>query len=546
MNNKNFIYKKINEDIKNKKYKKIITRFAPEPNGYLHIGHAKSIFINFEIAKYYNGICNLRFDDTNPNTIKKKYINSIIKDIKWLGYKWNKKIKYASDYFDKYYYYALILIKKKLAYIDELPIKKIKKYRGNFKKKGKNSPFRNRSIKDNIILFKKMKKGFFSEKKICLRAKINMEAKNIILRDPILYRIKYTKHIKTKNKWCIYPTYDFAHCIADSIEKVSHSLCTLEFQNNKILYNWILNNINIKHKPEQYEFSRLNITNNITSKRKINILIKKKIINKWNDPRLMTISGMRNKGYTNKSILDFCKSLGISKQESIININVIKNFLRKDLDKISPRTMGIINPIKLILTNIKKKKNIYIFNHPNNNNLGKRKIHLYKKIYIDKKDININKNIKYNKLKLLINNKFKLKYSEIIYIKNIILNKKKIKYIKCKILKKNNIKKKYKIIHWISKKDSIKTKFIFFKYLFKKNNIIKNNNNKFLKYLNKKSIIKKIGYINKDILNNKNKIFQLEREGYFKKKIKNNNIIFRKIISLKKKHNIYKIWKKKI
>ncbi len=530
MNNKNFIYNKINKHIKNKKYKKIITRFAPEPNGYLHIGHAKSIFINFEIAKYYKGKCNLRFDDTNPSTIKKKYINSIIKDIKWLGYKWNKNIKYASDYFKKYYYYALILIKKKLAYVDELSEKKIKKYRGNFKKVGKNSPFRNRNIKDNIILFKKMKNGIFDEKKMCLRAKINMKSKNIILRDPILYRIKYKKHIKTKHKWCIYPTYDFAHCIADAIEKISHSLCTLEFQNNKILYNWVLNNINIKHKPKQYEFSRLNITNNITSKRKINILIKKKIINNWNDPRLITISGMRKKGYTCKSILNFCKSLGISKQESIININTLENFLRKDLDKISPRTMGIINPIKLILINIKKEKKIYIPNHPNNNNFGKRKIYLRKKIYIDKKDIKINKNLNLDNLSKYL---FKLKYSEYIYIKNIILNKKKkIKYIRCIIYKKKNIEKKYKIIHWISKKDSLKIKFIFFKNLFIKKNIIKWNNN-FLNFINKKSIIKKIGYINKDIIYKKNKIFQLEREGYFKKKNKN-NITLNQIISLKK------------
>ncbi len=532
MNNKNFIYKKINEDIKNKKYKKIITRFAPEPNGFLHIGHAKSIFINFEIAKYYNGICNLRFDDTNPDTIKKKYIYYIIKDIKWLGYKWYKNIKYTSDYFDKYYNYALILIKKNLAYVEELSKEKIKKYRGNFKKKGKNSPFRNRSIKDNINLFKKMKNGLFSEKKMCLRAKINMNSKNIILRDPILYRIKYKKHIRTKDKWCIYPTYDFSHCIADSIEKISHSLCTLEFLNNKILYNWILNNIDIKHKPKQYEFSRLNITNNITSKRKINVLIKKKIIKNWNDPRLMTISGMKKKGYTKKCILNFCKYLGISKQESIININVLKNLLRKDLNKTSLRTMGIINPIKIILINIKKKEKIYIPNHPNNNSFGKRKIYLYKKIYIDKKDIKINKNLKLNKISLL-NNKLKLKYSKIIIIKDIIFNKKnKIKFIKCKISKEKYIKKKYKIIHWISKNDSIKVKFKIFKNLFKKYNLLKNNNN-FLNYINKKSIKNKIGYINKDILNNKNKIFQLEREGYFKIKFKN-NIILNKIISLKK------------
>ncbi len=528
--NKNFIFKQINKDLYKKKYKKIITRFAPEPNGCLHIGHVKSIFINFEIAKYYNGICNLRFDDTNPNTIKKKYINSIINDIKWLGYKYNKNIKYASNYFYKYYYYAIQLIKKNLAYVDELSKKKIKKYRGNFKKKGKDSPFRKRSIKDNIILFKKMKNGYFNEGKACLRAKINMNSKYMILRDPILYRIKYNNHIKTKKRWCIYPTYDFAHCIADSIEKITHSLCTLEFQNNKILYNWILNNINIKYKSKQYEFSRLNISNNITSKRKIIFLIKKKIINNWNDPRLMTILGMKRRGYNPKSILDFCKSLGISKQESIINNNIIKNYLRKNLDKTSPRIMGIINPIKIILINLKKKKKIYIYNHPNNKTFGKRKINLYKKIYIDKKDLKINNKKKF--YKKILNKKIKLKYSNIICIKKIIINKnKKIKYIKCLLLKKKFKKKKYKIIHWISKKDSLKIKFIFFKDLLKKNNI-KNKKN-FLNYINKKSIINKIGYIDKNIIKNKNKIFQLERMGYFKKQ-NNKKIILNEIISLKK------------
>ncbi len=524
--NKNFIYKKIIKDLNENKYKKIITRFAPEPNGYLHIGHAKSIYLNFQIAKDFNGICNLRFDDTNPNTIKKIYVNKIKKDILWLGYKWNSKTKYASNYFNKCYKYAIELIKKKLAYVEELSPKKIKKYKGGLFKKGINSPYRNRTINENIYYFNKMKNGEYKEKEACLRAKINMSSKNIILRDPILYRIKYKKHFRTKNKWCIYPTYDFSHCICDSIEKITHSLCTLEFQNNKFLYNWILNNINIKYKSSQYEFSRLNISNNITSKRKIFFLIKNKIIKKWDDPRLMTLSGMKNKGYTSKSILNFCKNLGVSKQESIIDIKFLENFLRKDLSKICPRIMGIINPLKIILTNIKKKYIIKMPNHPKNKNMGTRKNFLCKEIYVDKKDFQIKKYKKFNKLYL--NNIIKLRYSGMIIIKKIIKDKKlNIKYIKCKYLKNKKKNNKIKIIHWISKIDLFKIKYKFFNNLFKKYNIKKNKNIK--KYINNKSIIEKYGYIDKNIFLIKKKFFQLEREGYFI--IKKNKL--QKIISLK-------------
>ncbi len=533
MNNKNFICKIIENDLKNKKYKYIKTRFAPEPNGYLHIGHAKSIYINFEIAKKYNGKCNLRFDDTNPDTEKQIYINSIKKDIKWLGYKWNNKEKYASDYFNIYYNYAIKLIKKGLAYIDELSINNIKKYRGTLNKPGINSPFRNRNIEENIFYFKQMKKGKIKEGKMCLRAKINMYSKNIILRDPIIYRIKYSKHYRTKNKWCIYPMYDFAHCIADSIEKITHSICTLEFQNNKVLYNWILKNINIKHIPKQYEFSKLNITYNITSKRKINILIKNKIIKKWNDQRLLSISGLKNKGYTSESIKNFCNYLSISKKNNLIDIKILEKYLRENLEKNTIRIMGVINPIKIKIINLKNNIIFNVPNHPKNNKLGKRKLTLCKEIYIDINDFK-EKNKK-NFKRFVLNKKIKLRYSIIIKAIKIIKNNfNNIKYIKCIYIK--NYNKKINIIHWISKIDLIKTKFIFF------NNILKNKNTniKFnlLKNINKKSIIIKKGYIDKNILNFKNKIFQLEREGYFKIIKKNiSKLILNKIVSLKNKKN---------
>ncbi len=529
MINKNFIYNIINKDIKNNKYKKIITRFAPEPNGILHIGHLKSIYLNFNIAKHYKGKCYLRFDDTNPEKEKKKYINIIKKNIKWLGYKWNGRTKYSSNYFNIYYKFAKLLIKKNLAYIDEQDILEIKFKKGSFTKLGINSPYRNRSIKNNLKLFKKMKEGFYKEKVICLRAKINMYSKNILLRDPIIYRIKYKKHPKTLYKWCIYPTYDFAHCIADSIEKISHSICTLEFQNNNPLYQWILKNIEAKHIPKQYEFSKLNILYNITSKSKINLLIKYNIIKKWNDPRLLTITGLKKRGYDQLTLINFCKNLGISKQESYININILENLLSKNFNKTLKRRFAIINPIKIKLINLKKKKKFKILNNPVNINSSYRKIKLYSKIFIDKKDININ-NIKSN-----INKKFKLRYAGIIKIIKIKINcKKKIKYIICKYYNINKIiKNKFKIIHWISQKKSIKSYFRFFNKLFTKKYPNKYKN--LLSIINNKSIIIKKGYIEKSILKIKKEKIQFERLGYFKynKNLSKKYILFDRIIKLK-------------
>ncbi len=531
--NNNFIYKIINNDLKKKKYNKIITRFPPEPNGYLHIGHVKSIYINFKIAQDFHGKCYLRFDDTNPNTERKKYIKSIKKDIKWLGFKWHKKEKYSSNYFKIYYKYAKQLIRKGLAYVDELSTKEIKEYRGTLTTPGIDSPYRNRNIKDNIYLFKKMKKGYFKEGELCLRAKINMKSKNISLRDPVLYRIKYFKHPKTKYKWCIYPMYDFAHCIADSIEKITHSICTLEFLNNNFLYQWILKNINIKHYPKQYEFSKLNISYNITSKRKINKLIKKKIIKKWNDPRLLTLSGMRKRGYSPNSIINFCKSLGISKQESIIDINILEKFLKKELNNTSPRIIGIINPLKVICVNINKNYflNIKIPNHPFKKNMGERNIIFSKEIYIEKKDF---KNIFcLKKEKNIYNIKIRLKYAGIIKLKKIIKNKKnKVSYIECKFYKKK-IYKNIKIIHWISIKNSFKVKIKIYNKLFILPNL--NKKKKIFSFINKKSLIIKKGYVEKSILKNKNKIFQFERIGYFKLHTNTNKkkIFFSQITPLK-------------
>ncbi|WP_343188977.1 glutamine--tRNA ligase [Buchnera aphidicola (Chaitoregma tattakana)] len=536
---KNFIDKIILKDIKNDKLIKIKTRFPPEPNGYLHIGHAKSIFTNFNIAKTYNGTCNLRFDDTNPYKEKKKYINFIKEDIKWLGYKWHGNEKYCSNYFEKFYKYAMILIKKGLAYVDNLNNKEIKIYRGSLTKKGINSPFRSRKIEENIMLFKKMKKGVFKEGYSCLRAKINMSSKRIILRDPVLYRIiKLKKHFKTINKWCIYPTYDFSHCISDYIEKVTHSICTLEFQDNKILYNWILKNIDVKKKPKQYEFARLNIEYSVLSKRKIKFLIEKKIIKEWSDPRLLTISGLRNRGYTPNSIKKFCYNVGLTKKENYIQFSFLEHCIRSDLDKKVNRAMAILYPIKVIIYSLPKnyKKIIKIPNHPKIKKLGTQKIILRREIYIDKNDfINNNHIIEKN---VHIKWKAKLRYSYVIKSKKIILNSlNQTQTIYCKHYQNKCFKKnsKVKIIHWISKKESIKSKFKLYENLFVTRRPANKKN--MIQYINKNSSKTICGLVQKDIIYKMLKNYiQFERIGYFflNKNIKDKNITFTRITKLKK------------
>ncbi|MDE5285278.1 MAG: glutamine--tRNA ligase, partial [Buchnera aphidicola] len=372
MNINNFIYKIINYDLKKNKNLSLHTRFPPEPNGHLHIGHAKSICLNFEIANFYKGKCNLRFDDTNPIQEKIKYIKSIQYDVQWLGYKWHNNIKYTSEYFERLYQYAIELIKKKLAYVDNLTKKEIKEYRGTLTQPGKDSPYRNRNIEENIILFEKMKNGYFSEGEACLRAKINMKSDSLLMRDPILYRIIFTNHHQTNKKWCIYPMYDFSHCLSDSIENITHSLCTLEFQENKKLYNWILKNTNVKNYPKQYEFSRLNLEYTILSKRKLKILIEKGIIKNWDDPRMPTISGLRKKGYTASSIKQFCQKIGVTKQNNLIEISLLESCIKKELNHSAIRTMAVLEPIKIFLYNLNPdhKEIFTVPNHPKNKDMG--------------------------------------------------------------------------------------------------------------------------------------------------------------------------------
>jgi glutaminyl-tRNA synthetase len=383
----NFIRDIINKDLETAKHQQIITRFPPEPNGYLHIGHAKSICLNFGIAEDYHGLCNLRFDDTNPEKEEVEYINSIREDVKWLGFKWHSNPS-ASDYFPQLYAYAVELIKKGLAYIDSQTPEEIRLSRGTLTEPGQNSPYRDRSIEENLQLFEAMKAGEYQDGELALRAKIDMASSNINLRDPVVYRIRHATHHNTGDEWCIYPMYDFTHCLSDAIEGITHSICTLEFEDHRPLYDWFLDQLDTSCHPQQIEFARLQMEYTLTSKRKLNQLVNEKIVDAWDDPRMPTISGMRRRGYTPESIRNFSEIIGVTKKDSTIEMGVLENCLREDLNTRAERRMAVIDPLKVTIENYPEDK-VEIFNglnHPQNPEFGTREIPFSREIYIERDD----------------------------------------------------------------------------------------------------------------------------------------------------------------
>jgi glutaminyl-tRNA synthetase len=384
----NFIREIIDEHNKTGRFEgRVHTRFPPEPNGYLHIGHAKAICISFGIAKDYGGLCNLRMDDTNPEKEESEYVNSIIEDVGWLGFDWGDRLYYASDYFDKLYGYAVELIKLGKAYVCDLDADAIREYRGTLKEPGKDSPYRNRPTDENLDLFERMKNGEFPDGSKVLRARIDMASSHIIMRDPVIYRIKREHHHRTGDKWCIYPMYDFAHCLSDSIEKITHSICTLEFENNRPLYDWILSSLGAYH-PQQIEFARLNLSNTVLSKRKLLQLVQEKHVDGWNDPRMPTISGLRRRGYTPSSIRNFCAEIGVAKMDSIVDVHVLENSIREELNKTAPRAMAVLKPVKVVITNYPKDKHeeLDAINNPENPSAGTRKVPFSGELYIEQDD----------------------------------------------------------------------------------------------------------------------------------------------------------------
>jgi len=384
----NFIREIIKNDIENNTFGgRVHTRFPPEPNGYLHIGHAKSICINFGLAKEFNGLCNLRFDDTNPEKEDVEYVNSIIEDVRWLGFDWGDRLFYASDYFEKIYNYAIELIKAGKAYVCDLSPEELRKYRGTLTEPGIESPYRNRTVEENLKLFKKMRDGEFEEGSKTLRAKIDMKSGNINMRDPVIYRIIKSPHHRTGNKWCIYPMYDFAHCISDSIEGITHSICTLEFEDHRPLYDWFLDQLSIHH-PKQIEFARLNLSYTVLSKRRLIELVEGGYVRGWDDPRMPTISGMRRRGYTPESIRNFCDRIGVAKRDSIVDISLLEHCVREDLNKRAPRVMAVLNPLKVVIVNYPEglTEEMDAINNPEDLSMGTRKIPFSRIIYIEKDD----------------------------------------------------------------------------------------------------------------------------------------------------------------
>lgn len=385
----NFLKQIIETDIKNGKHGgAVVTRFPPEPNGYLHLGHAKSICLNFGLANDYNGRCHLRFDDTNPETEDVEYVESIKADVHWLGFDWNEHLYFASDYFQQLYDWAELLIKDGKAYVDSLNEEQLREYRGDFTKPGKNSPHRDRSVDENLDLFRRMKAGEFSEGQHVLRAKIDMQSPNMNMRDPLLYRIRKVKHHRTGDTWCIYPMYDYAHPLSDAIEKITHSICTLEFQDHRPFYDWCVQNLPTPGEPHQYEFARMNMTYLVMSKRKLLQLVKEGLVSGWDDPRMPTISGIRRRGYRPEAIQLFAKRIGVAKAESIIDYEILENCVRDDLDAAAHRAMAVLTPIKVVIENYPEGKEevIEASLHPKNKEMGHRKLYFGREVYIDAAD----------------------------------------------------------------------------------------------------------------------------------------------------------------
>ena len=537
----NFITQIIDEDLASGKHKSVHTRFPPEPNGYLHIGHAKSICLNFGLAKEYQGLCNLRFDDTNPVKEDVEYVDSIKADVEWLGFKWEGEPRYASDYFDALYGYAIELIKKGLAYVDELSPEEMREYRGTLTEPGKNSPYRDRTIEENLALFEKMKNGEFAEGKASLRAKIDMASPFMVMRDPVLYRIKFASHHQTGEKWCIYPMYDFTHCISDAIERITHSLCTLEFQDNRRLYDWVLENISIERPlPHQYEFSRLNLEGTLTSKRKLLKLVNDGIVDGWNDPRMPTISGLRRRGYTPASLREFCRRIGVTKQDNVVEYSALEACIREDLNENAPRAMAVIDPVRVVIENFEGEETLTAPNHPNRPELGERQLPFTKELYIDRADFREEANKQYKRL--VLGKEVRLRNAYVIKAERVEKDANgEITTIFCtydpETLGKNpsDGRKVKGVIHWVSAVHNHPAEFRLYERLFTVPN--PGAAEEIESVLNPTSLVVKHGFVEQSLANAEpEKGYQFEREGYFcadNKDSRPEHLVFNLTVSLK-------------
>jgi glutaminyl-tRNA synthetase len=536
----NFIRTRIDEDLASGKHATTHTRFPPEPNGFLHIGHAKSICLNFGIAKDYNGLCNLRFDDTNPEKEDINYVKSIKDDVQWLGFNWDGDIKYSSNYFDTLYDYAVELIEKGLAYVCFLTADQAREHRGTLKEPGKNSPHRDTSVAENRALFEKMRKGEFKSGECVLRAKIDMASSFMVLRDPIIYRVRFAHHHQTADKWCIYPMYDFTHCISDALEGITHSLCTLEFQDNRRLYDWVLDNISLECHPQQIEFSRLNLEYTIMSKRKLNDLVINKHVQGWDDPRMPTIAGLRRRGYTPASIREFCLRIGVTKQENMVEMGMLEACIREDLNDNAPRAMAVLDPVKIVIENYDtaKVEVLSVANHPNKEEMGRRDVPFTREIYIEREDFKEEANNKFKRL--VLDKEVRLRGAYVVKAVRVEKDEKgEVTTIYCtfdpETLGKNpsDGRKVKGVIHWVSASECISGEIRLYDRLFSVPNPAAEE--EFETTLNPDSLVvlsnaKLEPSLAKSDLGQG---FQFERTGYFSRDTKADNVVFNQTVGLR-------------
>ncbi len=517
-----FIRSIIESDLASGKHRTVVTRFPPEPNGYLHIGHAKSICLNFGLALDYGGSCNLRFDDTNPEKESMEYAEAIQEDVRWLGFQWAGEVRWASDYFPQLYDYAEELIRKGLAYVDDLSPDEMREYRGTLTEPGRESPWRNRSVEENLDLFRRMRAGEFPDGSRTLRAKIDMASPNINLRDPVLYRIKRAHHIRTGDTWVIYPMYDYTHCISDALEGITHSLCTLEFEDHRPLYDWVLDNITIGCHPQQIEFSRLELQYTVTSKRKLNQLVAEGRVSGWDDPRLPTIHGMRRRGYTPEGIREFARRIGISKSENIVDLAVLEACIREDLEAKAPRVMAVIRPLKVVLTNYQQgltacRAADY---HPNHPEFGSREVPIHREIWIERDDFNETPPPGWQRLTL--GGEVRLRYSYVIRCDEVVRDQNgEIVELRCSIdhdtLGKNPQGRKVKgVIHWVSALHALPAEVRLYDRLFTDPQPDGHKHRDFLDFLNPHSLEVVHGWVEPSVRDAPPETrYQFERLGYF-------------------------------
>lgn len=542
----NFIKSIVNDDLQSGKVKEVITRFPPEPNGYLHIGHAKAIVLNFDLADEFKGKTTLRFDDTNPLKEDKEFVDSIKEDVKWLGYDWDG-LYFASNYFDEMYESAVLLIKKGKAYVDDLSIDEIREYRGTLKDPGKESPFRNRSVEENQDLFERMRKGEFQDGEKVLRAKIDMASPNITLRDPVLYRILHKTHHNTGDQWCIYPLYDFAHPLGDAIEGVTHSICTLEYEDHRPLYNWVIEECETGSKSKQIEFARLNLTNTVMSKRKLKQLVDEQVVDDWDDPRMPTISGLRRKGYTSEAIRSFCREIGVAKSYSVVDVQMLEHFIREDLKLKALRTMAILNPLKVVITNYPEDKEEMLpaENNPENPEMGIREIPFSREIYIEQDDFMEDPPAKY--FRLFPGNEVRLKNAYFIKCNEVIKDENgNVTELHCTYDPETKSGSGFKgrkvkgTIHWVEARNAVPAEFRLYESLMTDEE--QEEGKTFLDYLNPDSLSIIKGFVEPNmksvVAQDK---FQFFRHGYFNvdpKWTKQGNLVFNRIVSLKSSFKI--------